>query len=364
MIQQNKSSKNTQRAQRFFKLSLQVLINLCGSKKRLSILLLILILAACGSETAPPPTLIATAGPVQTFTPVPTASPTLPSSPTPMPTTAVPTATPVLQYPTETPLPSSTPPPTATTMALAEEQVIGMSVEERPLIAYQFKNGPNQVVFVGGMHGGYEWNTTALAYEAIDYFTNNPDTIPDSVTLTIIPTINVDGLAQVAEIANTIEVDEVAELPLEELLPARFNANNVDLNRNWDCKWHKSAYWRDQWVSGGPEPFSEPEVISLRDFLLEKSPEVVVFWHSAADGVFASGCGELFEPSLTAANVYGLAAGYPVYEAFELYLITGDAGDWLSEQDIPAITVELKDHTSTDLLENLEGMRALLDSFR
>ena len=278
------------------------------------LLSILLFLVACGREAAPAPTLIATAGPVQTFTPIPSATTVPLSSPTPLPTTAVPTATPVLQYPTETPPPSATPPPTATSMALAEEFVIGTSVAERPLTAYQFKNGPNHVVFIGGIHGGYEWNTVLLARDAIDYFKNNPNAIPDSVTLTIIPVVNPDGLALVSEIAETLEVDEVADLSLAEMLPARFNANEVDLNRNWDCEWHTSAYWRDQWVSGGPEPYSEPEVQALRDFLLEKSPEVVVFWHSAANGVFASGCGELFEPSLKAANVYGLAAGYPVYE--------------------------------------------------
>ena len=153
----------------------------------------LLLLAACGGEPEPPPTLIATAVPVQTFTPIPTATPTPIPSPTPVPPTAVPSNTPVLQYPTETPPPSATPPPTATSPALGVESVVGSSVEERPLRAYQFKNGPTQIIFVGGMHGGYEWNTIALAYEAIDYFRANPQVVPDEVTLTIIPSANPDG---------------------------------------------------------------------------------------------------------------------------------------------------------------------------
>jgi len=269
-----------------------------------------------------------------------------------------------LQYPTETPPPSATPPPTATSMALALETVIGSSVEERPLLAYQFKNGPNQVVIIGGLHGGYEWNSIQLAYAAIDYFTENPDAVPDSVTLHIIPSANPDGLALVAKNAGTTSAEDFVGLPLAETLPGRFNANQVDLNRNWDCKWYASAYWQDQWVSGGDEPFSEPETQALRDFLLEKSPAVVVFLHSAANGVFASGCGETFAPSLKAANVYGLAAGYPVQARFSAYTVTGDAGDWLAQQKIPAFAVELTDHDSLDLTKNLAGMRALLDAFR
>lgn len=242
--------------------------------------------------------------------------------------------------------------------------MIGNSVEERPLSAYQFKNGSNKVVIIGGIHGGYEWNTHALAVQAIDYFAENPDTIPDSVTLYIIPSANPDGQALVNEMVETLPVDDIAEIPLEETLLGRVNANEVDLNRNWDCEWRESAYWRDQWVRGGSEPFSEPETQALRDFLLATSPEVVVFLHSASDGVFASGCGEMYGPSLNAANIYGLASGYPVHEKFDAYPVTGDAGDWLATQGIAAITVELKNHTDLDLVENLAGMKAILEAYR
>ncbi len=329
------------------------------------LLLVIGLLTACGAEAEPPPTLIATAPPVQTFTPIPTATVTPLPSPTPIPTTAVPTATPVLQYPTETPPPSVTPPPTATSMALNLLSVIGTSVQERPLTAHQFKNGPNQVVIVGGMHGGYEQNTIDLAYEAIAYFAQNPDLIPDSVTLTIIPSANPDGQALLPAIIETrVAAEDGEEILPEDILLSRFNANEVDLNRNWDCEWRQSAYWQNQWVSGGTEPFSEPETQALRDFLLATSPQVVVFLHSAADGVFASGCGETYAPTLKAANIYGLAAGYPVHEKFDAYPVTGDAADWLATQEIPALTVELKTHTDLDLAKNLAGMRALLEAVR
>lgn len=329
------------------------------------LLLCIGLLTACSTESELPPTLIATAAPVQTFTPIPTATATPLPSFTPIPTTAVPTATPVLQYPTETPPPSDTPPPTATSMALNVPSVIGLSVQELPLTAHQFKNGPNQVVIVGGMHGGYEQNTIDLAYEIIAYFTQNPDAIPDSVTLTIIPSANPDGQALLPEIIATRVADEAdAEIVPEDILLSRLNANEVDLNRNWDCEWRQSAYWQNQWVNGGTEPFSEPETQALRDFLLATSPQVVVFLHSAADGVFASGCGETDAATLKAANIYGLAAGYTVHEKFDAYPITGDAADWLTTQGIPAFTVELKTHADLDLAKNLAGMRALLEAAR
>ena len=236
---------------------------------------------------------------------------------------------------------------------------VGFSVEGRPIIAYQFNNGPDQVVFVGGIHGGYEWNTILLAYDAIDYFVANPEAIPDTVTLHIIPSANPDGQFLITNQAERFTSSDV----ITDTFSGRFNANGVDLNRNWDCQWSPSAVWRDEQVSGGSRPFSEPENVALRDFLLVREPAAVIFWHSAANGVFAAGCPDTHAPSYELAQIYGEAAGYPIYERFNAYTITGDAGDWLTTQGIPSITVELINHRSLDWPKNLAGMLAILEHY-
>lgn len=227
------------------------------------------------------------------------------------------------------------------------------------MTSYQFGDGPDQLVFVGGIHGGYEWNTILLAYEAIDHFTDNPNAIPISATLHIIPTANPDGQYLVTGRDGRFSTNDVNP----DNLPGRFNAREVDLNRNWDCVWSETAVWRDQTISGGSFPFSEPETQILREFLVGLKPAAVIFWHSAANGVYAASCPDLFWPSYTLAQIYGLAAGYPVYESFENYQVTGDAGDWLSLQGIPAISVELINHESTDWDKNLNGMTAVLAQY-
>jgi hypothetical protein len=236
---------------------------------------------------------------------------------------------------------------------------IGTSVQGRPMLSYQFGNGPTQVIFVGGIHGGYEWNTILLAYEIIDHYTANPQLIPNDLTVHIIPSANPDGQYLITSQSERFQPSDVAG----DTVPGRFNANNVDLNRNWNCQWQSTAVWRDVSVSGGPRPFSEPESIALRDFILPKDPAIVVFWHSAANGVFAAGCPDTHAPSLALANVYGQAANYPVYERFTSYEITGDAGDWLTTQNIPSISIELQNHQSLDLSQNLGGVQATLDYF-
>jgi hypothetical protein len=207
------------------------------------------------------------------------------------------------------------------------------------------------------MHGGYEWNSILLAYETVDFFSANPDLLPPEITLHIIPSANPDGQFLATQRDQRFSPADV----VSNTIPGRFNANQVDLNRNWDCRWSASALWRDTLVSGGTAPFSEPENGALRDYLLTYAPEVVVFWHSAANGVFASGCPDPHQPSLELATVYAEAAGYPLYESFTAYPITGDAGDWLTTQGIASFTVELRNHSATDWLQNHEGILALLN---
>jgi len=310
-------------------------------------------LTGCRPAEIPLPTRLPTAVMVQTFTPRPT--PTL----TPIPTateTTVPTSTPVIQRPSATPLPTNTPPATATTPAKAITQTVGLSSEARPIVDYQFKNGARHVVFVGGMHGGYEWNTISLAYEVIDYFQVNLEQIPDGLTLHVIPSANPDGQFLVTGSDGRFAPTDV----ISDTVAGRFNGNQVDLNRNWDCQWQARGLWREQWVSGGTRPFSEPENAALRDYLLALQPQAVIFWHSALNGVFAAGCPQTYQPSYELATVYGLAAGYPVYEVFTSYTVTGDASDWLTTQGIASMTVELTSHEGTDWRQNLDGILAVL----
>ena len=237
-----------------------------------------------------------------------------------------------------------------------EITTIGFSGQGRAIEAYTLGDGPTRVLFVGGIHGGYEWNTVQLAYQFIDHITPQPRLLPDRFTITIIPVANPDGLARVVGHAGRFTPDEVSDVTA----PGRFNANDVDLNRNWDCNWSPTARWRDVTVSGGRAPFSEPETLVLRDYITAAQPAVVVFWHSAAPGVFAAGCDEPDAASVALARAYAQGAGYPFASAFTAYTVTGDAGDWLAGRGIPSITVELNNRRDTDWAQNLAGVHALL----
>ncbi|MFO7539642.1 MAG: M14 family metallopeptidase [Chloroflexota bacterium] len=273
-----------------------------------------------------------------------------PGNPTPisMPSataTAVPTLT-----STNTPIPTQTPIP------FGYKTSIGRSVQQRPIENYRFGQGPLTVIFVGGMHGGYEWNSTLLMYELMDYLHAQPGILPPAITLHIIPAANPDGIYRIVGHNNRFKAGDISG----DIFPGRFNANTVDLNRNWDCDWQPTAVWRDQPVSAGDYPFSEPENRHLRDFIEVQNPLVVIFYHSVFDAVFTAGCPDTFPPSRELAEVYGQAAGYPIFDHFPAYEISGDAGDYLAKVGVPAFTVELSTRESTDWERNLAGINAML----
>lgn len=238
------------------------------------------------------------------------------------------------------------------------KQVIGTSVQGRAIEAYTYGHGSEHLLFVGGIHGGYEWNSVLLAYSYIDYLEKQPPA--EAVTITVIPVLNPDGLFAVTGKEGRFAATD-ASTDTAVLARGRFNANNVDLNRNFDCKWKPESTWRSTTVSAGTSIFSEPEARALRDFVLKETPVAVVFWHSQANAVYASECEAGILPgTLAAMNAYATAAKYPAISTFDAYPVTGDAEGWLASIGIPAITVELATHESVEWERNLPGIQALI----
>lgn len=250
----------------------------------------------------------------------------------------------------------------ATTSPL--EKTIGTSVEGRAIKTYTYGTGTKHLVFVGGIHGGYEWNSVLLAYQFMDYLAANPAVVPASLRITIIPSLNPDAVFDVTgKEGRFVAID--ATTTTATLEAARFNANGIDLNRNFDCKWQPTSMWRSKEVSAGTAVFSEPEAKAFADFALAERPAAVVFWHSQAATVYASFCENGILPVTDAIyKAYASAAGYDAQGEFTAYEITGDSGDWLAKMGIPAITVELTDHENTDWQKNLKGIQALFNYFK
>ena len=238
-----------------------------------------------------------------------------------------------------------------------ETDVIGKSAEGADITKYHYGSGENELLFVGGMHGGYSWNTALLAFELIDYLEANPDVIPKNITVTVIPVMNPDGLKRVVGTTGRFTKADVKG----NTVPGRFNGNDVDLNRNFDCNWKKSAIWRNTPVNAGSGPFSEPETQALRDYIEARDISAAIFWYSSAGGVYESRCnGTVLPETKTLLNTFANASGYPASGYFTAYAITGDSADWLSKIGIPAISVILDTHDQVEWEKNRKGIEALL----
>lgn len=238
--------------------------------------------------------------------------------------------------------------------------VIGTSVQGREITAYHFGEGASELLFVGGIHGGYEWNTSLVAFELMDYLKANPTLVPQNVKVTVIPVLNPDGLNKVVGTADRFVAKDVS--PSQDVVVSgRFNANTVDLNRNFDCDWQATGKWQTKTVSGGTSAFSEPESLAIKNYVEAHTPTAVVVWYSAAGGVFASSCHNGVSAETSAiTKVFSKASGYPAYESFDFYAVTGDMVNWLAKNKIPAISVLLTNHTDTELSKNKLGVEALL----
>lgn len=247
--------------------------------------------------------------------------------------------------------------------SILKQETIGFSVERREIEAYIFGQGEKHLLFVGGIHGGYEWNSVMLAYKFIDYLDANPEIIPDNLTVTVIPSANPDGIFAVTGKNGRFNITDIPSS--EATVVGRFNADKVDLNRNFDCKWQPESTWRNEPVSAGTSAFSEPEAQAIKNFVLKNNPIAVVFWHSQSNAVYASECENGVLPeTLNIMNIYANASGYPAVATFDSYEVTGDAEGWLASINIPAITVELQTHETIDWEQNLSGIKALLNYYK
>jgi protein MpaA len=255
--------------------------------------------------------------------------------------------------PTLTPNPRSTAPSfeISTPFVLADgprPTIIGFSLAARPIEVYTFGEGGKEYLIVAGIHGGYEWNTIALANELITYLSENPDAIPSDVTLHIIRNMNPDGEAR----AHGVD--------------GRVNNNGVDLNRNfpsenWVKEWDRNGCWIYRPTTGGIHGGSEPETRSVMGFIQNHELEAVISYHSAALGVFPGGV-PWTEPSKKLAQALAKVTDYPYPPIDTGCEYTGTLADWAVENGVgAAVDMELRNHRDTDFEENLKALKIFLD---
>ncbi|HSH03226.1 MAG TPA: M14 family metallopeptidase [Anaerolineae bacterium] len=215
--------------------------------------------------------------------------------------------------------------------------------------AYFFGQGDKNILIVGGIHAGYAPSSAALTAQLVAYYQSNYTTIPDDITLIIQPNMNPD--------AQFAPGDPIG----------RYNANQVDLNRNWDCNWQSTAYIGGQLIegAGGQTMEAEPESWRLLRLINNNPPSAAIFYTArATNGLVAPGkCDQRHTPSETISTIYGQAAGYNLvnYTQPNPSTLTGDVTNRLAKYGIPAIFVLLPDYQAVDFEANLAGITAIIN---
>lgn len=220
---------------------------------------------------------------------------------------------------------------------------LGTSVQGKGIYAYYFGNGAKKILFFGSMHGS-EANTRTTMTKWIDELEINSSRIPADKTIIVIPTLNPDGIAN----------------------RTRFNANGVDLNRNFAAAdWTQGTYLHTNFypTGGGLLPFSEPESIIMKDLIIREKPYITLSYHAAAAYVVASNTAKGIELGQVYAQISKYRYVAPgTHDAFS-YDITGTFEGWAEEQGYSSLVIELSSAYSDQFLQNKSAMWRMIEGY-
>jgi len=144
------------------------------------------------------------------------------------------------------------------------EHSIGRSVGHRDIVAkagFDLARQPvpsGSTLLIGGIHGDEAATVVLLESFVQKYIAESAGGQP----VVVIPLANPDSHAR----------------------KSRYNANGVDINRNFAFNWQAESV-----EPPGPEPWSEPETRALRDFILGLEPARIVSLHWALAEIDADG---------------------------------------------------------------------------
>ena len=205
-----------------------------------------LSLVACSTSTSGAGT---TMSPIASTTSAPTTlatTTTLASTTTVGPTTQAPTT----QAPTTLVPTTLAPTTTAAPSDYLGEEVIGYSVQGRPIVAsHRGTPGGTVILIVGVIHGD---ENAGLA--VLEQLRTMP--LPPNTDLWLMDAMNPDGLAN----------------------DVRHNGNGVDLNRNFPHDWTQIAEL-GVWEYSGTGPASEPETQAFIAFSERIRPALTLWYH-------------------------------------------------------------------------------------
>lgn len=244
---------------------------------------------------------------------------------------------------------------------------IGNSVQKKIIKCYKIGNDDKKILFVGGIHGN-ETGTVKLACYVANWFydKNAVETrlacpqdkhrclvSTGNITLFIISCLNPDGYELAKKNPDYFHRGKVG----------RFNANNVDLNRNFPSQnFKQKSVWKtgkdysekSQEIFCGEFGGSEPETRALIDFINKEDIKNLIIWHNLGSDVIIN---ENDEVAKKWAETYYQYSKFKIRNFFKL---SGSAAEWCRENDIHYMTVEGSSRWGSDWKRQRKSIENIL----
>lgn len=171
-------------------------------------------------------------------------------------------------------------------------ETIGRSTLGEPIWGVRISDNPSvrepepSLLFHAAQHSNEANGTNAILFmmeRLLTHYGNDPHytAMVDGLESWFIPIINVDGHRLVFSGCEGWQSWRKTARDNDHNGSLDLARDGVDMNRNWDYRWadYDSLDYRSPMYKG-PHPFSEPEVIALRDFILREMPVFVMDYHS------------------------------------------------------------------------------------
>lgn len=231
---------------------------------------------------------------------------------------------------------------------------IGKSVKNQEIECYQIGKGPLRLLYAFCIHGN-EVGTVKLAHHFLKWAQDHANPL-NHYSLYIIPCLNPDGFQQARKNPEYFKGGK----------KGRFNANNVDLNRNFNTPSFKQKsgwsfgknYSEKENVYCGEQGGSEPETKALTAFIKNKKIQIVFMFHNAGKDVMANA------PHLAQklAKIYSEKTGFRLIKEghWKNLQQTGTAAEWCDLHNIAYVEIEGSTRWGSDWKKQKKAMEATL----
>ncbi len=232
---------------------------------------------------------------------------------------------------------------------------IGKSVMGKEIPCIKIRGGEKKILLSGAYHG-LEYLTSLFLMKFVSHYADcvrekkemfgeNVHELSKSVTVFTVPMVNPDGVdiaVNGLDITNEYHRRLISMVGIHSFNSVwQANARGVDINHNFDARWHMTADKPSPSKYGGEKAESEPETKAVTEFVRCEKPDMLLAFHSQGGEIYYDFDGMAGEKSYEIACKMAKKSGYAVSVPTGTALY-GGCKDWfIKEFGKSGFTVEI-----------------------